>query len=1627
MQQIQGFLQNTQNDFKALKASFSKKYLSEQCTPKQFLKNIQYNVEVSNLIKIVKTCFYHENMNFCPIIVQIQDPQIMKVLGNSMYLMVYNRQGKLVYQRSLKYDLVSWNIFHQYLVIKLDPREGETHILQVIFLEKDAAILKIKDFAPNDTYRYLGVNNEVFYYGSDNNIKMIDIKKNIGNGQIMEIEIGEPGIVNYDIPYPNRLLQFLENGYSKDDQYMLCAIETEDNQFDFTREVVPRELRQDPIKTFSFVIKANEFLYGVSVRKSGQADFYWNYTMVNSSTSDELFEETQTNFDSIFLKHSYSNMIYEVDLKNDIRVGTDVAVNYTFMDNYWDGRKYSLIRDHVKLFTSFTLANTSLFVSYLNFVSVYDVISKQFRQHLVFKDQCMKLFRTERTDYNSSQGGQLSNGIIGVHLSSGVVALIEPKMDEITGNDDWQLTGHEARIDGQIETIVSDTRDFASHFIFVNDNGKKKLFGFKIDTVTEVSSQVNLKNEQYLIKFISSNVQEDFGMYDTNKSVITTFINTISYNDSFTIYEGSTFNLPNPFYVYGKIHTVVKSKEEKHLFIFDDQNLYIYDIEKSAIIDVKKDQNIKNLQLIDDKYIYAVMNKSKELGRQSGFYFQNLDQLISKSEQAQTFRLKNALVGQLTFLSYFRNDERMAYMSDYESIKIIPVLHRNTISFFGIRKKENYVLFKKNQDKLIALDYDNVLSTYSIATGKILMRHKLANPVIKKSQRIWASDPADITYKNPYYYPRTLLYDQDPVTDVNDEEYFDERLKCDLEKCTAYTKILQKNFHKFSVIEIMSETEVKIHYEFIHVIFQSEPFQRIYISDDLEYMIERLQNQRVFMYRAIKSATEGQIKWVIIRRIKQFPKDISDFSGYNYLFSPNLQYYLDFDFNDACYQIKKTIDQTIYREIPRGLLTTDDKYLLARKFMWIDNFRIRLVNIEGVEKVLDIHDNMKQLSYGTVPMLNNDDFIRAGQNPSEVGKGHFFYDQTEPDVSAIEQRLRIKFQDYFRAYFVDNKKTPEQLYDVLFKVDYSQEKPLADLSFSYFHWKLAETLAESKKKMKVKQFSHDEIRLLVLNIFPLGNTITHLAVKNVGAIRKIYQIVRNLNTEGRKFEIPFINNFLNQTPLHLCMIGQNYKSADLILQNLIDTPLDSHIRGILDVLPDLIKNDIPSLKDYLDGRFIQTDQIKAIRRGAINYAFGNEEYAVNSCELWPDRLTVEDKLFTKSTLDAEIKLEFLDIPSVHSYTGKVGEEFFQAMANSKNMDLFACRSVQAIIDYKWPLVREYTIKLLFAPFIFYHCAWITYSNVFNGQVAQDTDEIIIADKVLSAILYVFSIYFLVNEVRQILNQGFTYMISVWNYTDILPPIFIITVVSLHLIVYYKSKDDESYDPNNFIETIHSIACLLMWAKFLYFLRIFYSTGYLIRMLSNVVWDMKVFLLILFLVYFGFGEAFLRLSENSDPEASFIKNYAYCWVYAFRLSMGDTAADTFNDTIQPITLWIIWCICLLLTNIVMLNMLIAIIGESFGTVNSMQKQANYQERSRIIAENDFLIPKYRKREMRDELNYLITAIEITEQEEIDSTKVVQDQFVVIEESLNKIKTEITEKHNSLEGKVDQIVAKYYKKK
>lgn len=170
------------------------------------------------------------------------------------------------------------------------------------------------------------------------------------------------------------------------------------------------------------------------------------------------------------------------------------------------------------------------------------------------------------------------------------------------------------------------------------------------------------------------------------------------------------------------------------------------------------------------------------------------------------------------------------------------------------------------------------------------------------------------------------------------------------------------------------------------------------------------------------------------------------------------------------------------------------------------------------------------------------------------------------------------------------------------------------------------------------------------------------------------------------------------------------------------------------------------------------------------------------------------------------------------------------------------------------------------------------------------------------------------------------------------------------------------------------------------------------MLTEVMAAMRVFLLILAIVFIAFGEAFLRISEKSGDNA-FIKNYADAFVYAFRLGVGDAFSDPFNDSIQPVVLWIYFVLTLLIVNIVMLNLLIAIISEAFNKITENAEQAMYQERARIIAENGYLIPINKKIEFGGRGEYLAIANEQIEVEDSDQQKIFE-KLALLNERFNE---------------------------
>jgi hypothetical protein len=67
-------------------------------------------------------------------------------------------------------------------------------------------------------------------------------------------------------------------------------------------------------------------------------------------------------------------------------------------------------------------------------------------------------------------------------------------------------------------------------------------------------------------------------------------------------------------------------------------------------------------------------------------------------------------------------------------------------------------------------------------------------------------------------------------------------------------------------------------------------------------------------------------------------------------------------------------------------------------------------------------------------------------------------------VSQVKDRLIRKYQAYKSAYYLEHKQSAITIYDEIFTVDYQLDNTrgmhVADMSFTFLHWKIMEQLED---------------------------------------------------------------------------------------------------------------------------------------------------------------------------------------------------------------------------------------------------------------------------------------------------------------------------------------------------------------------------------------------------------------------------------------------------------------------------------------------------------------------------------------------------------------------------------------
>ena len=182
--------------------------------------------------------------------------------------------------------------------------------------------------------------------------------------------------------------------------------------------------------------------------------------------------------------------------------------------------------------------------------------------------------------------------------------------------------------------------------------------------------------------------------------------------------------------------------------------------------------------------------------------------------------------------------------------------------------------------------------------------------------------------------------------------------------------------------------------------------------------------------------------------------------------------------------------------------------------------------------------------------------------------------------------------------------------------------------------------------------------------------------------------------------------------------------------------------------------------------------------------------------------------------------------------------------------IFASKGVQAILNYKWEKYgRKIFLRKAIVHFIYLVIFNVNSLFIFENRLIPDINQhynMTLVSKIFDGILLTYGLYFIYSSIIKFFILGKKNTLnSLWNYIRILNIFLCNTTLIMDM---FNCFGFHSYEKE--LKALHSIALLLSWLYMVGFSRGFEGTAFMIRIMIQVVIDLRFFLLIMILVLFS---------------------------------------------------------------------------------------------------------------------------------------------------------------------------------
>ncbi|CAG9323396.1 unnamed protein product [Blepharisma stoltei] len=283
-------------------------------------------------------------------------------------------------------------------------------------------------------------------------------------------------------------------------------------------------------------------------------------------------------------------------------------------------------------------------------------------------------------------------------------------------------------------------------------------------------------------------------------------------------------------------------------------------------------------------------------------------------------------------------------------------------------------------------------------------------------------------------------------------------------------------------------------------------------------------------------------------------------------------------------------------------------------------------------------------------------------------------------------------------------------------------------------------------------------------------------------------------------------------------------------------------------------------------------------------------------------------------------------------------EFLKSTLDSPNQDIFRTKFIQSILQGKWKQVRwlMYTQGLLYVLYLVTLSLFVLYW--------QDNQIMLVIPFVLSIILTSYEVY-------QAVLSPIDYLEDIWNYIDISRAVLFI----VYTIMNWTDGDE------SVVYTFLMVTSFISWVRGISYFRLYPPTRYMVNLLSEVFKDMMSFLILLFYSTLAFSFIFLVLDVPTERDS--LMSYVS---YSYLINLGTYSLDGMTY-MQSLMFFIVTMI----NQVVMMNLLISIVGDTHDRVQESLEIADNMELAEMILEVETLC--FWKRNVKDD-TYLQICLE-----------------------------------------------------